>query len=66
VRLTRRAADGWDSARFMSIFHASGLYCSQAVYSPAAANANRWAARGMFCISYKKIMYRTKILSMGR
>jgi len=28
-RLTKRAADGGDSARFMGIFHASSLYCSQ-------------------------------------
>jgi len=42
-RLTKRAADGWESARFTSILLASSLYCSQAVLSPAAANANRWA-----------------------
>ena len=28
---TQRAADKWDSPRFMSIFLASGLYCPQAV-----------------------------------
>ncbi len=28
----------------MGIFLASSLYCSQAVFSPAAANASRWAA----------------------
>src|SRR5689334_767250 len=39
-----RAADGWESARFTGIFLASGLYCPQAVCSPAAANAGRWAA----------------------
>lgn len=43
--LTQRAADGWESARSTGIFLASGLYCSQAVFSPAAANANRWAFR---------------------
>jgi hypothetical protein len=42
--LTKRAADGWESARFIGSFNASSLYCSQAVFSPAAANANRWAA----------------------
>jgi len=40
---TKRAADGWDSARFISIFLALSLYYSQAIFSPAAANANRWA-----------------------
>ena len=44
MRLTQRAADGWESARFTGIFLASGLFCSQAVFPPAAANAHRWAA----------------------
>jgi hypothetical protein len=41
--LTMRAADKWDSARFIGIFLASGLYCSQALSTlrPLAANANR-------------------------
>ncbi len=39
-----RAADGWESARFTDIFLALGFFCSQTVFSPAAANANRWAA----------------------
>ncbi|MGE5027444.1 MAG: hypothetical protein ACM3JK_03125 [Betaproteobacteria bacterium] len=43
-RPTQRAADGWESARFTGIFLALGFFCSQAVFSPAAANANRWAA----------------------
>lgn len=46
-RLTKRAADGGDSARFTSIFLALGLYCSQSfIYTrpPSAANANRWHA----------------------
>jgi hypothetical protein len=36
-----RAADKWDSARFSSLFLASGLYCSQAFSTlrPLAANA---------------------------
>ncbi len=34
-RLTQRAADKWDSARFTGIFLASGLYCSQAESRPA-------------------------------
>jgi len=29
-QLTKRAADGGDSSRFMGIFLASSLYCSQA------------------------------------
>jgi hypothetical protein len=42
-RLTQRAADKWDSARFLSFFLASGLYCSQALSTlgPLAANASR-------------------------
>jgi hypothetical protein len=40
-RLTKRAADGWESARFTGIFLTLSLYCPQAVFSPAAANANR-------------------------
>jgi len=35
--------DAGDSAAFSDIFLASSLYCSQAVFSPAAANAHRWA-----------------------
>jgi len=34
-RLTKRAPDKWDSARFTSIFLASSLYCSQAFSQPA-------------------------------
>jgi len=59
--LTKRAADGWESARFTGIFPASGLYCSQAVFSPAAANANRWAAAILVA---SKLISR-KIFSMG-
>ena len=33
--LTPRAADGWESAAFSSIFLASSLYCSQAESTPA-------------------------------
>jgi hypothetical protein len=43
--LTQRAADKWDSARFIGIFRASGLYCPQAesTLRPLAGNADRWA-----------------------
>jgi hypothetical protein len=34
-RLTMRAADKWDSPRFLRLFLASGLYCSQAESRPA-------------------------------
>jgi hypothetical protein len=42
---TPRAPDVWESARFMSIFLASGLYCpqSESTLRPHAGNANRWA-----------------------
>ena len=44
--LTKRAPDEWDSARFTSIFLASGFfYISNIVHArPSAGNANRWAA----------------------
>jgi hypothetical protein len=45
--LTQRAADGGESARFMSVFLASSCFCSQAfLYARplSAANASRWAA----------------------
>jgi hypothetical protein len=34
-RLTKRAADWWDSARFTSIFLASGFSCSRSESTPA-------------------------------
>ena len=34
-RPTQRAADKWDSAHFIGIFLASGLYCPQAESQPA-------------------------------
>ena len=33
-RPTQRAPDKWESARYISIFYTSGLYCSQAFISP--------------------------------
>ena len=43
--LTMRAADKWDSARFLSFYLALGLYCAQtlSILRPLAANADRWA-----------------------
>jgi hypothetical protein len=43
-----RAADKWDSARFLSLCLALGLYCSRALSTlrPLAANAGRWVALG--------------------
>jgi len=38
-----RAADGWDSARSQAISKASAVSRFQALSSPAAANASRWA-----------------------
>ena len=45
-RLTKRAADNWESARFTDIFLASSFfYISNLVHArPLAGNANRWAA----------------------
>ena len=42
-RLTKRAPDKWDSARFTGIFLTSGLYSPQAesTLRPLAGNANR-------------------------
>jgi hypothetical protein len=34
-RPTKRAADGWESAAFSSIFLALGFFCSQAFSQPA-------------------------------
>jgi len=44
---TKRAADGWESARFLGFFCASAVSRFQAFSSPAAANASRWAANGV-------------------
>ena len=42
-RPTQRAADKWDSPRFLAVFNASAESCSQALSAsrPLAANANR-------------------------
>jgi hypothetical protein len=44
---TKRAPDVWESARFTSIFLASGFsYISSIVHArPHAGNANRWVAQ---------------------
>ena len=39
--LTMRAADKWDSARFLGLLLASGLYCSQAESQPAHLRLTR-------------------------
>jgi hypothetical protein len=46
LRLTKRAADKWESARFQAVFNASAESRFQALTAsrPLAANANRWAA----------------------
>ena len=43
MRLTKRASDVWDSARFMSIFLASGFFLLSGIIParPHAGNANR-------------------------
>ena len=44
-RPTQRAADKWDSPRFLAVFNASAESCFQALSAsrPLAANAGRWA-----------------------
>jgi hypothetical protein len=46
-RLTKRAPDVWDSARFTGIFLALGFfYISERIHArPHAGNANRWVAQ---------------------
>jgi hypothetical protein len=46
-RPTQRAADKWDSARFLSLFLASSFIRlpSQVLSRPLAANADRWLAK---------------------
>jgi CDP-diglyceride synthetase len=43
---TKRAADGWESAAFSSIFLTLGFFYISSLFPtrPPAANANRWAA----------------------
>ncbi len=45
-RLTQRAPDKWDSARFLRVFNASAGFRFRACSAsrPLAGNANRWAA----------------------
>ena len=46
MRLTRRAPDVWESARFQALFLAWNWLRQNGVLSarPAAGNASRWAA----------------------
>jgi len=50
-RPTKRAADGWESARFSSFFLASGFFYISSLFParPPAANANRWAGTVQKC-----------------
>ena len=54
VRLTKRAADKWDSARFSSLFLALGFFrpISRVLARPLAANADRWAHSFIFKIGF--------------
>ena len=47
--LTMRAADKWESARFLSLFLALGgfRFESDSTLPPLAANAGRWAGTGI-------------------
>jgi len=44
MRLTQRAADKWESPRFLAVFNASAGFRFRAVAAsrPLAANADRW------------------------
>ena len=46
-RLTKRAADKWESPRFLGLFLARGWFRfeGESTLRPLAANAHRWAAR---------------------
>ena len=46
-RPTQRAADKWESPRFLAVFNASAGFRFRAVAAsrPLAANAGRWATR---------------------
>ena len=59
--LTKRAADVWESARFTSIFLASGFFhISSRIHArPHAANANRWAA--MYTVRGHKVTFSTLV-----
>ena len=45
VRLTKRAPDVWESARFTSIFLASSFSCSQAESTPAHTRVTQTVGR---------------------
>jgi len=53
MRLTQRAADKWESPRFLAVFNASAEFRFRAgsASHPLAANASRWAFKEMFVIS---------------
>jgi hypothetical protein len=43
VRPTKRAPDGWDSARFLELFLNDCSFPFRELVLPAAGNAGRWA-----------------------
>ena len=51
-RPTKRAPDVWESARFRSIFLASGFFCSQAESTPAHTQVTQTVGR--FLAKHKK------------
>ena len=59
-RLTMRAADKWESARFQAVCVASSFFRFRALLPlrPLAANAGRWAAAEMDLLNEKqKVVY---------
>lgn len=54
---TKRAVDGGDSARFTSIFLASGFSCSQALSQPAPPPLTQTVGR-MVCAIFPLILSR--------
>ena len=66
---TKRAADGWESARFTSIFLASGFfYISCRIHArPPAANANRWQepALNLSSVFQNQVVFQIGVLSLA-
>jgi len=61
MRLTQHAPDKWESARFTSLFHTSGLYWSQAHARPPASNASHWALNK---VEWESLEIRTKLIKL--
>jgi hypothetical protein len=64
-----RAADKWDSPRFLAGFNGSAEFRFRALSAshPLAANAGRWAAEGMksVLIKYRSDLWRNALCQMN-